>query len=133
MIMKNTISPCSLSGEMLEPLKLAPRMPSKVKMRKLKGSWNSVEDRTSFSLAQLNNNNNKQNHSMSFILFLILWALKAHAIKWKHCKRHKKFHNLFHNTKWKSFVTYFCIPLYVTKCGMWYVICLIYLFFILSF
>ena len=77
MIMKNSIAPCSLSGEMPEPLKLVPRTPSKVKMRKLRGSWNSVEERTSCSLAQLRNNNNKQNHYLSFIIFLPFGALKA--------------------------------------------------------
>ena len=42
---------------MPEPLKLTPRTLSKIIMRKYRGSWNSVEKRTSFSLAQLKNNN----------------------------------------------------------------------------
>ena len=76
----------SLGGEMPKPRKCSPRTPSKIVMRKLRGSWNAVEEWTSFSLAQfkkikLNKSKELLNKLKAKLYYIITFlALKQYKI-----------------------------------------------------
>jgi hypothetical protein len=75
MIKNAMIASYSLGGEMPKPRKCSPRTPSKIVMRKLRGSWNAVEEQTSFSLAQFKIKNKLNNSKELIELYYIITFL----------------------------------------------------------